>query len=83
MAKQDATVDPEVQKWLDENAISTGKADINLVVTEGHNGDTIKLKDATTKLLALARHLLSFAPGIRPPKEERPLLAVTEEGNDY
>ena len=35
MAKQDATVDPEVQKWLDENAISTGKADINLVVTEG------------------------------------------------
>jgi len=32
MAKQ---VDPEVQKWLEENAISTGKADINLVVTEG------------------------------------------------
>ena len=25
-------------------------------------GDTIKLKDATTKLLALARHLLSFYP---------------------
>jgi hypothetical protein len=47
------------------------------------NGDTIKLKDATTKLLALARHLLSYAPGIRPPKEERPLLAVTEEVNDY
>ena len=35
MAKQDAPVDPKVQKWLDENAISTGKADINLVVTEG------------------------------------------------
>ena len=34
MAKQDAPVDPEVQKWLDESAISTGKADINLVVTE-------------------------------------------------
>ena len=34
MAKQDAPVDPEVQKWLEENAISTGKADINLVVTE-------------------------------------------------
>ena len=27
------------------------------------NGDTIKLKDATTKLLTLARHLLSFYPG--------------------
>ncbi len=26
-------------------------------------GDTIKLKDATTKLLTLARHLLSFYPG--------------------
>ena len=26
-------------------------------------GDTIKLKDVTTKLLALARHLLSFYPG--------------------
>ena len=25
-------------------------------------GDTIKLKDVTTKLLALARHLLSFYP---------------------
>ena len=35
MAKQDAPVDPKVQKWLEENAISTGKADINLVVTEG------------------------------------------------
>ena len=35
MATQDAPVDPEVQKWLEENAISTGKADINLVVTEG------------------------------------------------
>jgi len=72
MAKQ---VDPEVQKWLEENAISTGKADINLVVTEG---DTIKLKNATTKLLALSRHLLSFAPGIRPPKKT-PSRAVTEE----
>ena len=61
MAKQDAPVDPEVQKWLEENAISTGKADINLVVTEGH--DNTKLKDTTTKFLALARHLLSFYPG--------------------
>ena len=26
-------------------------------------GDTIKRKDATTKLLTLARHLLSFYPG--------------------
>ena len=34
MAKQDAPVDPKVQKWLEENAISTGKADINLVVTD-------------------------------------------------
>ena len=88
MAKQDAPVDPEVQKWLDENAISTGKADMNLVVTEGQketkipvmksilaveietiekntseHGDCRKLKDATKKFLALARHLLSFYPG--------------------
>ena len=27
------------------------------------NGDNTKLKDATTKFLALARHLLSFYPG--------------------
>ena len=40
MAKQDAPVDPEVQKWLEENAISTGKADINLVVTEGQEETT-------------------------------------------
>ena len=35
MAKQESPGYSKVQKWLDENAISTGKADINLVVTEG------------------------------------------------
>ena len=28
-------LDPEVEKWLDEHAIATGRSDINLVVTEG------------------------------------------------
>ena len=35
MAAADAPVDPEVQKWLEENAISTGKADIN---PDAHDG---------------------------------------------
>jgi hypothetical protein len=90
-------LDPEVEKWLNEHAIATGKSDINLVVTEGdaeifvalsekeracyekysfHMFDLFmarfetikdrestnlpKIKDASTKFLALSRHLLSF-----------------------
>ena len=51
MAKQDASIDPEVQKWLDECRDTSSAFDGR------------KLKDATTKFLALARHLLSFYPG--------------------
>ena len=66
-------LDPEVEKWLDKHAIATGKSDINLVVTEGD----AEIFVPSTKLLALSRHLLSFAPGIRPPKKT-PSRAVTE-----
>ena len=41
------------------------------------SSNQMKMQDASTKLLALSRHLLSFAPGIRPPKKT-PSRAVTE-----
>ena len=49
------------------------------ILKKRESSNQMKMQDASTKLLALSRHLLSFAPGIRPPKKT-PSRAVTEEG---
>ena len=48
------------------------------IIKNKESSNQMKMQDASTKLIALSRHLLSFAPGIRPPKKA-PSRAVTEE----